>query len=78
MSHNGVKLFKELQPAITLLSLLYEFTCVTVVSKKGFRQKPVLVYSFMFIINFYKTKVPLLQTNFGRFRNSITVGIFAI
>ena len=31
--------------------------------KKGFRQKPVLVYSFMFIINFYKTKVPLLQTN---------------
>ena len=31
--------------------------------KKGFWRRPVLAFGFMFIINFYKTKVPVLQTN---------------
>ena len=29
----------------------------------GFQQKSVLAFRFIFIIDFYKTKVPLLQTN---------------
>ena len=38
------------------------YLCNSIINN-GFRRKPVLALCFIFIINFYKIKVPLLQTN---------------
>ena len=41
--------------------------------KMGFRQKPILAFSFMFNIDFYKTNVPLWQTNLIVLERSLVI-----